>query len=81
MNHEPRMMIAVDQGELQQLRAEVRELTRLLTGAKVTPLPQWQPLADYAARLGKSEKTIRNWVRAGKLETRREGSVLMIKSL
>ncbi|MFC3180498.1 hypothetical protein [Cypionkella sinensis] len=77
---EPRTMLIVDQGELQALRAEVRELTRLLTGAKVTPLPQWQPLTDYAARLGKSEKTIRNWVRAGKLETKREGSMLMIKS-
>lgn len=80
MNHEPRMMIAIDQGELQQLRAEVRELTRLLSGVKLTPLPQWQPLAEYAARVGKSEKTIRNWVREGTVESRREGSVLMIKA-
>lgn len=77
---EPRMLIAVDLGELQQLRQDVLTLSRLIESVKLTPISRWQSVSDYALHVGRSEKTIRNWVRDGKLSSRREGTVLMIEA-
>ena len=36
-------------------------------------LYEWIPLKAYAAERGKSPRTIRRWIRAGRLEAMRDG--------
>lgn len=80
MNRQPSIMIAVDQAAFQQLVEKVDRLTRAIEQVALSPRSPWLTLAEYSARVGKSEKTVRNWVREGKIESRREGTSLMIKA-
>ncbi|WP_273687318.1 hypothetical protein [Ketogulonicigenium vulgare] len=77
---QPTIMIAVDQRELQSLRDEMTALRRAIEGVTMTPRPEWISLATYAEQVGRSEKTVRNWIRDGKLDTKRQGTVIMVKA-
>lgn len=74
-----RIMIAVDQSELAALREEMAAIRRALEGVQMAPRPDWLTVDAYAAQLGRTPKTVRAWVREGRLDSRREGSVLMIR--
>jgi len=36
-------------------------------------------IAEFAEMRGKTPKTVRNWIKAGKIETKREGSVTLVR--
>lgn len=78
---EPRIMIAVDQAELAALRAEMAALRRAVEGVRMTPLPEWVTVPEYAARMGRSTKTVRNWIREGRLDSKREAGILVVRSV
>ena len=75
----PQMMIAIDETVLTGIQQELAALRALLERVEMTPKPNWLPVTAYAKQVGKSEKTIRNWVRDGRVESRRDGTVLMIR--
>lgn len=79
MGAQPSIMIAVDPAALQALTDEVAALRRAVERVQMTPAPAWVTVADYAVRVGRTEKTVREWVREGKVESRRDGTVLMIR--
>lgn len=74
-----RIMIAVDAAELVALREEVAALRRSIEAVQMAPRPDWLSLDEYAAQVGRTSKTVRAWVRDGRLDTKREGSRLMIR--
>lgn len=74
-----RILIAVDPAELTALRDELAALRRAIEAVQMTPAPDWMPIQDYARRVGRSTKTVRTWIRGGSLETRRDGSVIMVR--
>jgi len=77
---EPRIMIAVDAGELAALREEMAAMRRAIEGSRITPAPDWITIGEYADRIGRTRKTVRNWIRDGKIETRREGTITMVRA-
>jgi excisionase family DNA binding protein len=61
-----------------QILAELRELKALLTApSRAVPEHPMSP-AEFAAVVGRSEKTVRRWIHRGKLKARHEGRTLLI---
>lgn len=77
---EPRIMIAVDEARLDAIMSELAALRREIAGVRMAPAPEWLPLPDYAEKVGRTTKTVRNWVRDGLVESKRDGNVLMIRA-
>ncbi|OJH44326.1 hypothetical protein IE00_11170 [Paracoccus sp. SM22M-07] len=75
-----RVMILVEADEITRLRAENRALRDELKAVKITPLPDWISIKDYADRVGVTTATVRNWIRKGVLETYRHGSKTMMRT-
>ena len=73
-------MIIVQRDDFQELLDKVRELTRAIEMVNLAPKSPWVRLSEYAAKVGKTEKTVRNWIREGRVESRRQGTALMIKA-
>ncbi|GAA6196160.1 MULTISPECIES: hypothetical protein [Pseudophaeobacter] len=61
-------LIAVDADALARLQDELTEIKKLLLSSKISPPAKWITVAEYAQKAGKSEATVRRWVRDGKLE-------------
>lgn len=70
----------VDDARLARIEATQAEILRRLQAVNMTPAPEWVPLAEYAAQINRTPKTVRNWIRAGRIESRRSGSVLLVKA-
>ncbi|TNJ41959.1 hypothetical protein [Phaeobacter sp. B1627] len=64
--------IAVDAAALESLQAELREIKRILQASHVTPPAKWITVKAYAEKVGRSEATVRRWVRQGQLERNRK---------
>lgn len=80
MTEQPRVMIAVDETLMQSLIAEVQSLRRAIDRVQMTPRPEWVTVQAYAEMTGRTTKTVREWVREGKVDSRRDGTVLMIRA-
>ncbi|SEB77721.1 helix-turn-helix domain-containing protein [Rhodobacter sp. 24-YEA-8] len=80
MNSQPSMMIAVDQAVMLKLLDEMAALRRAVERVNMTPKSEWITISECAELLGRTPKTIREWVREGKIESRRQGTVLMVKA-
>ncbi|WP_299927826.1 hypothetical protein [uncultured Pelagimonas sp.] len=61
-------MIAVDAAALDRLHDKIDRLEQKLDAAHITPPPKWITVAEYAKRVGKTEGTVRRWIREGSLE-------------
>lgn len=70
---ENEILIVVSSDELTALRQEVEALRADLRGVKLTPQPDWVPLKDYAQQIGKTTKTVHNWIKRDEIEIRRQG--------
>lgn len=79
MTHQPRTLIAVDEGEFQTLIDKVDKLQRAIESVTMSARPDWVTIAEFAEMRGKTTKTVRNWIRAGQIETKREGSVTLVR--
>lgn len=75
------MMIAVDAAEITALRDEIRALREEIRAVRITPLPEWIPVPEYAAKVGVTTRTVRNWIISGQLETYRHGSKVMVRAI
>jgi P2-related tail formation protein len=80
MTDQPRTLIAVDAGELASLKAEVRALRQAIESISMQARPEWMQIKDYAAHIGRTERTVRNMAKRGEIETKRAGSVILIRA-
>lgn len=74
-----RIMIAVDPDKLEDLARRMEALENAIRSVTMQPRPEWLSLSDYATDVGVTPRTVRNWIEAGKVETRREGEALFIR--
>ncbi|MFV1442179.1 DNA-binding protein [Phaeobacter sp. JH20_36] len=65
-------LIAVDANALASLQDELTEIKRLLLSSKISPPAKWITVAEYAQKVGKSEATVRRWIRDGQLERKQK---------
>lgn len=72
-------LIAIDADALEGLRHEMRRINARLDAVEMTPAPAWVTLDEYAVKVGKSKRTIRNWKDAGLIDTKLEGTVTMVR--
>ncbi|OIQ32325.1 MAG: hypothetical protein BM562_05505 [Alphaproteobacteria bacterium MedPE-SWcel] len=64
--------IAVDAAALEAVQTELQEIKRILEASHVTPPAKWITVAAYAAKVDRSEATVRRWIREGQLERNRK---------
>ncbi len=79
MEHGAKQLIAVDAGALDALLAEVRALRQEIQAVRVQPQPQWLPVKEYAAHVGRSVATINRWIAQGKVQVKTVGHMRMVK--
>ena len=79
MDRPDKMLIAVDAGALDSIRAELAEIKALLQRATVTPAPDWVSIGEAARIRGVSTSTIRRWIDLGQLEATGTGKARRIK--
>lgn len=72
-------LLTIAEADLTAIRAELRALHDRLDRVEMTPKPEWLTLRDYAAQIGKSTRTVQRYIDAGKLDTRQECGVTMIR--
>ncbi|MBK4215696.1 hypothetical protein JJJ17_07150 [Paracoccus caeni] len=77
---QPLMLIAVEAEKLDRLLAEVSELRAEIRAVRLSPRPEWVTAHEYAEQIGRTTKTVSNLVKAGKLESKRQGRTLLIRS-
>jgi len=65
-------LIAVDADALTRLQDELTEIKKLLLSSKISPPAKWITVAEYARKAGKSEATVRRWIRDGQLERKQK---------
>ena len=80
MGNTTQMLIAVDSGQIAALTREVEALRRSIEAVRMEPRPDWITLAEYAERVGRSPRTVRAWIAAGRIDSRRDGNALMVRA-
>lgn len=65
--------------DLAAIRQELAAVRSMLEGAVITPRPEWMTVADYAALIGKSARTVKRMIADGKVETKHAGHVRLIR--
>ncbi len=66
--------------EIQALRAEIAALIRQMQAIQMTPRPEWVSVQEYAKSVSRSERTVREWIKAGRIESRRQGNLLQVRA-
>ncbi len=73
------LMIAVDPDELRALRDEIAALRRDIKTVHMTPRPTWITVPEYAKSIGRSTRTVREWIRGGLIEVKHEGTQVLVR--
>ena len=64
---------------LDRMERLIMDLATRLDGATVTPAPEWLTVAEYAQHVGRTTRTVRNWIDCGMVETKRQGNVRLVR--
>jgi hypothetical protein len=72
-------LIAVDPDALDRLFSEITRLHKRLDAVQMTPTPEWLTIPEYAAHVGKTQRTIRNWKDEGSIQTKVEGKTTLVR--
>jgi len=72
-------LIAADPGKLDTILHQLERLHKRLDRVEMERKPEWLLLAEYAKHVGKTERTVRNWIRAGEVDSKRDGKALMVR--
>lgn len=72
-------MIAIDPDALETLLQSVSLLHSRLDEVEMTPRSEWSTVPEYAASVGRTVQTVNKWIRDGVVETKREGTVRMVR--
>lgn len=75
----PRAMILIGDDDLAAIHAKLDAIAARMDQVHVEPLPDWVSVQRYAEIMGRSERTVRNWINAGQIESRRIGGVLQVR--
>ena len=69
----------IDISALNDLRADLAEVKRLLARSSVQPLPEWVTIPQAAHIKNCSDETIRRWIREGRIEAKGKGKARRVK--
>jgi len=72
-------LIAIDADALDALLGEVRAIRERLDAVEMQPRPEWLTVAEYADHVGKSKDTVTRWIRSGRVASKHEGNVRMVR--
>lgn len=79
MGATPVTMIAFGTDEIDALRAEIAALRSEIAAVRMAPIDEWVTVQEYAKIVGRHERTVRNWINAGRIESKRVGTALMVR--
>lgn len=71
-------MIAVDAAALDAVLSRLERMEQKIDQL-ADPPPDWLSIKDYADHIGRSTKTVRNWIASGKVKAETRGAVRGIK--
>jgi hypothetical protein len=72
-------MVMIGTDEIAALRAEIADLKSAITGATIKPRDEWETVKAHAERAGVQPQTVRTWIRAGKIDSKRIGNVTYVR--
>lgn len=74
-------LVAYDPEALATLVEQLARIERKLEQVDLTPKPQWVPVKELAARLGRSPRTVTRMIERGEIESQYIGNVRMVRSI
>ncbi|RWR28799.1 DNA-binding protein [Sinirhodobacter populi] len=79
MESQTPMLLAFGSDELAALRADIAALRAEIAQVRMTPMDEWIKVQEYAKIVGRSERTVREWIKSGQVESKRTGGVLLVR--
>ncbi|WP_313348904.1 hypothetical protein [Paracoccus sp. (in: a-proteobacteria)] len=75
-----KILIAVDPDALAGLCSKIDSLLTEIRNIRMSPMPEWITAHEYAESVGRTTRTVSNWVKTGKIESKRHGRTLLIRA-
>lgn len=76
---QPQTLIAVDPDKLDALARDVQRLHARLDAVQMTAGPEWLTVKEYASHVGRTTRTVRNWIEGGKVDVKHDGEVVFVR--
>ena len=73
-------LLTISEADLARIEAALAALATRLDRVEMRPKPEWLTLDEYAARIGRSKRTVQRYIDAGRLDTKSECGVVMIRA-
>lgn len=73
-------IIAIEKADLDGILRELADLKSRLDKVILTPKPEWVSVREYAASIGRSERTVQRHIDQGRLVTKEECGVTLVKT-
>lgn len=73
-------IIAIEKADLDGILRELADLKSRLDKVILTPKPEWVSVREYAASIGRSERTVQRYIDQGRLVTKEECGVTLVKT-
>ncbi|KFI24144.1 MerR family transcriptional regulator [Paenirhodobacter enshiensis] len=80
MGEQPTTLIAIGSNDLSRIEAKIDALFSQMRAVQMTPRPEWVSVQEYAKSVSRSERTVREWIKAGRIESRRQGNLLQVRA-
>lgn len=74
-------IISINAADLTRIERELADLKDMLGKVVMAPKPEWLTVKDYAACIGRSERTVQRYIEQGRVESKEECGVTLVKAL
>lgn len=72
-------LIAIDPDALEEIMDQLTRLHTRLDRVEMRPKPEWLTINDYAEYVEREPRTVRNWINAGTVQTKKDGRRTMVR--
>lgn len=72
-------LIAIDPDMLDNIIRRLERIDARFDGVHMVKAQEWFTIKEYAEKVGKTPRTVRNWIDRGPVDTKMEGTVTLVR--
>lgn len=73
-------LITIEAADLARIEQRLADLAEKLDRVVMAPKPEWLTVKDYAASIGRSERTVQRYIEQGRVQSKEECGVTLVKA-
>lgn len=74
-------LITIEAADLASIERRLADLAEKLDSVILAKRPEWVTVKDYAASIGRSERTVQRYIEQGRVPSKEECGVTLVKAL